>query len=194
MLILRGGSVMKNSECEDFFYEELCSKYYEPIQFYCRRLVKNQNSLRDFIEECTQETFLEAKKKMPQLKSHPNIEGWLHVTARNQVNLAFRTLYTQRKYETYIDLNQSQRSYMCCDLNLEKILDADINYEKVKEDLLNHLSDTEYNLYEEYFNQHLTVSELAAKYVISESAVTTRIFRTRKKIKAIIHQYFHEHD
>lgn len=78
-----------NRKTDDTFYEDLCDKYFNRISVYCRRLVKGQEQFLDFVEECTQNTFLEARKQISKLKNHPNVEGWLYTTARNLINNSF---------------------------------------------------------------------------------------------------------
>lgn len=66
----------------------------------------------DFADECTQNTFLEARKQISKLKTHPNVAGWLFTTARNFINLSFRAMYLKNKYEVIMsdDINDRVES------------------------------------------------------------------------------------
>lgn len=85
-----------NRKNTDPFYEDLCNTYFHRIFLYCRRLIKGQEQLSDFAEECTQSTFLEARKQISTLKNHPNVEGWLYTTARNLINNSYRNMYIKK--------------------------------------------------------------------------------------------------
>lgn len=57
----------------------------------------------DFVEECTQQTFLEARKQISKLINHPNPQGWLFTTARNLINNSYRNMYIRKRHEVFID-------------------------------------------------------------------------------------------
>ncbi|MGW8959763.1 hypothetical protein [Paenibacillus sp. NPDC055715] len=59
--------------------------------------------------------------------------------------------------------------------------------------ILMQLSKNEYELYQDYFLQNMSISLLAAKYNISITATTTRIYRLRKTIRTLSHQYYLTH-
>ncbi|WMJ85573.1 RNA polymerase sigma factor [Anaerocolumna sp. MB42-C2] len=176
--------VKNNSDSE--FFEELCNRHYSKIYNFCKKLLYGYNS--DFAEECTQNTFLEARKQITKLKTHPNIEGWLYTTSRNQINSFLRKQHVIRKYEVIFD-EESFTSLAVLDNNIEKLFEEDINVEQLALDVLKSLSNQERDLYNAYYKKHLQIIDLSNKYNISTTAVTTRIYRLNKKIKNIIHTY-----
>ncbi|WP_196427509.1 RNA polymerase sigma factor [Paenibacillus macerans] len=171
-----------SSKCDDFFLQ-LCQSYFNDIYGYCIYLVRGK--FIDIAEECTQETFLEAKKQAAKLKAHPNIKGWLHLTARNKVYKSYRRYYIQKKYETEVDLNS-----VCSPLSIEAELinNYAFHIDQLKSEILKELKTEELRLYHDYFSNKLSISKISKKYNISETAATTRIYRLKKKIKSLAHE------
>lgn len=182
----------KNNKRDDIFYEELCNKYYEQIYFFCNRLVKGQEQFLDFVEECTQNTFLEARKQISKLRTHPNIEGWLYTTARNLINNSYRSMYIKKKHELYIEDDISCTSAYEIDKELEDPFYSNIDLDKLCTEILSMLNEKENNLYIDYYKRNMPIADLSQKYGISSTAVTTRIYRLKIKIKNIVHDYFKE--
>ena len=178
-----------NRRKDKAFYEDLCNKYYERIYLYCLRRVKGQEELLDLVEECTQNTFLEARKQLAKLVKHPNVEGWLYTTARNLVNLSFRSMYTKNKYEISMD-DHILEAWAQVDNELEELFNGTADLDKLCEEILEGLEADEDELYHNYFKNNMSVSELAGKYKISVTAMTTRIYRLKKKIKKNVRIHF----
>jgi len=181
----------KNNKNDDIFYEELCNKYYEQIYYFCNRLVKGQAQFIDFVEDCTQNTFLEARKQISKLRKHPNIEGWLYTTARNLINNSYRSMYIKKKHELCIDDIASTPTYDI-DKELEDLFYDYIDIDKLCAEILSKLNEKEYDLYIDHYKSSMPISELSKKYDISSTAMTTRIYRLKIKIKNIVHDYFKE--
>ena len=59
------------------FFEELYRSEYDNIKRYVRRMITDGNGIEDIV----QETFVEAYRKISFLRTHPNVPGWLRVTA-----------------------------------------------------------------------------------------------------------------
>ncbi|WP_379141359.1 RNA polymerase sigma factor [Paenibacillus sp. sgz500992] len=174
---------------QDDFYEELCVKYFKNIYGYCTRLTKGQVQLSDIVEECTQNTFLEARKQIERLQNHPNVEGWLYVTARNLVRNSYRSMYIKRRHEIVLD---DGMQFFSDDDELAACLEDTYEIDELSEKVLSGLNESEYQLYNDYFRNQLPVQELVDKYHISNTAVTTRIYRVKKKITNNIRDYFKE--
>ncbi|MNJ02020.1 hypothetical protein D3C73_1618260 [compost metagenome] len=60
--------------------------------------------------------------------------------------------------------------------------------DKIAQHVLQKLSRAETQLYVDYFKENLSINALSQKYSLSKSAVTTRIYRLRKKIKLKVRQ------
>ncbi len=181
----------QNSKKHDNFYDDLCNKYFERVYRYCKKLVNGQGQLLDFVEECTQNTFLAARKQIPKLMNHPNIEGWLYNTARNLINNCYRSMYIKKNHELFID-DSSSCALMTSEDEFDSLLDETIDVDMLAIELLRKLNENEYNLYMDYYKSNMSILELSKKYEISSTAVTTRIYRVKAKIKMIAHGYFEE--
>ncbi|MCY9555088.1 sigma-70 family RNA polymerase sigma factor, partial [Paenibacillus apiarius] len=174
--------VRESDERNDIFFNEICDKYFDNIYRYCKKMIKSQPELMDFADECTQNTFLEARKQISKLKSHPNVEGWLYTTARNLINLSFRTMYIKNRYEVIItdDINNRLESQ---DNELEQLLENAVDVDALYNEVLKNLNSNEYELYTDYYKKKMSISNLSNKYNVSGTAITTRIYRVNKKIR-----------
>ncbi|ADY55377.1 RNA polymerase sigma factor, sigma-70 family [Syntrophobotulus glycolicus DSM 8271] len=182
-----------NRKNTDPFYEDLCNTYFHRIFLYCRRLIKGQEQLSDFAEECTQSTFLEARKQISTLKNHPNVEGWLYTTARNLINNSYRNMYIKKRREVSID-DKITGALPELDNKLEELFAATLDPDEISAQILRKLKQSEYDLYLDYYKGRLSVPELSQKYDISATAMTTRIYRLKRKIKEIVRAYFAENE
>ncbi|KHL91338.1 RNA polymerase subunit sigma-70 [Paenibacillus sp. IHB B 3415] len=171
---------MWKSKQQDVFYEQLCEQNIRNIYKYCARLTKGQSHLTDIAEDCTQKTFLEAGKQIVTLQNHPNVKGWLYVTAKNLVRNSYRGMYIKRKYEIVFD---DQLKLISEGNELAACLEESYDIKELSEQVLSVLSKSEYDLYHDYFRNRLSIIELSEKYYISSTAVTTRIYRVKKKLK-----------
>ena len=182
----------KYNKNDDALFEELCIKYYEQIYSFCNRLVNGQKQYIDFVEDCTQNTFLEAQKHFIKLKTHPNIEGWLYTTARNLINNTYRSHYLKKKHEIFWGEEITATSLDDLAKEIDEPLNGSYDPDKLCSEILSKLYKNEYNLYIDYYKTKLSITELSKKYDISASAVTSRIYRLKKKIKKFAHDYFKE--
>lgn len=169
------------------FYDDLVNKYYEKVYNYCRARVKGRAELSDLVENCTQDTFLEALKKLEKLKDHPNVAGWLYKTAGNLVNDSFRGQYDKNRHEIS---GENILDTLATGNEFERYYYRDVDLEQVSDELLKKLPENEYELCLDYFKKKMSISELSGKYRISTSAITTRIYRVKLKIRSISHAYF----
>ncbi|MFD2880042.1 hypothetical protein ACFTAO_35315 [Paenibacillus rhizoplanae] len=62
---------------------------------------------------------------------------------------------------------------------LEEVYDI----KELSQQVLSTLNKKEYALYHDYFRNRLSIADLSEKYCISNSAVTTRIYRIKSKLK-----------
>lgn len=78
------------------FFDELYNSEFTQIEKYVRRMLYDSNAVEDIV----QETFFEVYRKREELMKHPNIKGWLRVTAKNKV---MKWEEKQRKYSLDFD-------------------------------------------------------------------------------------------
>ena len=152
------------------FFEDLYKTEYDNILNYVRRMVTDSNGVEDIV----QETFFEACRREKELRAHPNVPGWLHLTAKNKV----------MKWE------EKQRKY---NLDFDFILDNTTEEGKGKVDdyrmveaistVRRVLSDEELKLFRCYYEYGYTSQEIAQRLGISETCFKVRILRMKQKIK-----------
>lgn len=179
----------RNDKNAEAFYELLCNQYFERIYSYCKRLVKGQAQFMDFVEDCTQNTFLEARKQISHLRDHPNVEGWLYTTARNLINQSYRSMYVKKRHEVMMNENIAN-NLIEFDRELEELFNHIVDLDRLCADILSQLNANESDLYRDYYKNNMSVLELAKKYDVSGTAMTTRIYRLKKKIKHLVRDYF----
>ncbi|WP_313165862.1 sigma-70 family RNA polymerase sigma factor [Sedimentibacter sp.] len=170
------------------FFEELCDKYYEKVFLYCLHLARSRGLSSDFAEECTQDTFLEAGKQVYKLREHPEVQAWLYVVARNLVCGSIRKILRKEKHETITDYTEFDIADESC-LSLEELFDYKIDVDKLCTKVLEVLDEDEYKLYIDYYKEKIPVINLSKKYNISKTALTTRAYRLKKKIKMIARDF-----
>ena len=174
-----------NDKSNEQFFESLCDKNYENVYFFCQSLLGYNSQSADIAEECTQQTFLEALRNIDKLRVHPNVQAWLYKVARNIVNGFLRNIYKKKKNEENVDYNKfdvEDKSYH----SLEDLFDYHGNLEELCSKVLEVLEIDEYELYIDYYKNKIPASKLSEKYNISKTALTTRAYRLKKKIKVIV--------
>ncbi|HJA91627.1 MAG TPA: sigma-70 family RNA polymerase sigma factor [Candidatus Eisenbergiella merdipullorum] len=153
------------------FFEELYSSEYDNIKRYVRRMVTDTNGIEDIV----QETFFEAYRKITYLRTHPNIPGWLRVTAKNKI---MKWEEKQRKYSLDFDfvLKNTESVGKGRTMDDFKIVEA---YSTVR----NILSDEELEILRCYYEYGYTSQEMAKRLGITETCFKVRILRMKQKIK-----------
>ncbi|HJC58299.1 MAG TPA: sigma-70 family RNA polymerase sigma factor [Candidatus Eisenbergiella intestinipullorum] len=153
------------------FFEELYRSEYENIKRYVRRMVTDGNGIEDIV----QETFVEAYRKISYLRIHPNIPGWLRVTAKNKI---MKWEEKQKKYNLdpgYI-LQNTESGGRGCSVDEFKMAEAYCTVRKI-------LSDEELDILRCYYEYGYTSQEMAARLGITETCFKVRILRMKQKIK-----------
>lgn len=171
---------MRFGKSNEEFFEEIFHAYFQRIFYYCKKLMKGRPIT--LVEECVQNTFLQVQVNLSALRNHPNIAGWLYVTSRNQVNAMYRKLYRKQKHEVAFSDELANR-LTASNQELNEVLIATLDIHGMVHHVLRQLSRAESEFYVDYFKRHLSVHSISKKYNLSETAVTTRIYRLRMKIK-----------
>lgn len=89
------------------FYRKICELYLSEVYRFCMHLIKNQSCFTFMAEECTQDTFVAARQQLLKLKHHPNVKGWLYLTAKNLIYKSFRCYYTQKSMKLRLNVRKS---------------------------------------------------------------------------------------
>lgn len=123
-------------------------------------------------DELVQETFLILLNKQQALRKsrHPNIEGWLVLTARNLV-------------KNELSKANRRNEFPLIDENV--ILTTD-QYGSLEDALPDLLSPGERQILVWFYEKQLAVQEVACRLNISESTVRVKLFRARQKYKIFL--------
>lgn len=168
----------------DAFLNKLYHEYYTAIFSYCAAMLDGDE---EDAADCTNAVFEQAKKSISTLQTHPNVIGWLKVTAQYRVKRALRKRGKKHKKEVYID-DASERYIDALQYvhDFEEESYNEIDIEKTKDLVLGKLTQEEYKLYTLRFVNKLTIKEVAAAISLSESATRMRLIKLELKIKEII--------
>lgn len=153
------------------FFEELYRSEYDNIKRYVRRMITDGNGIEDIV----QETFVEAYRKISSLRTHPNVPGWLRVTAKNKI---MKWEEKQKKYSLDFDyiLQNAEGSGKGKPSDDFKMVEAYCTVRKI-------LSDEELEILRCYYEYGYTSQEMAARLGITETCFKVRILRMKQRIK-----------
>lgn len=169
----------------DKIFGELLKQYYRPIYRYCFYCLKYDKQL---CEECTQDVFMALYECLDNLRDLTNIRAWIYRTADNYVHRYVRQTANRGKKILFLDNEGLENAVRTPDNQIEALLDRQIDELKFIGQILEELSEENLQLYQLYFKEKKSIKEIAAILNISETAVTTRIYRLKIKIKEIAHR------
>jgi len=169
-------------------------------EFLSNLFVENKDNLSIFIksqlhsnrytdvEDCVQETFLIAVKKITDsiVENHPNVKGWLFSIAKN-ITKQFNSDYMRTEYNINTEVDMSLLVAEDRDFTyqlIEDIVYNDIDVERIKEHLIEKLTENERDLYMLKSNGKSN-REISVIFNISENAVSSRYKRIRQKLRKI---------
>ncbi len=151
-------------EAKDKFVKELFNEKYETLCYY----VGKETGDKAFAEDVVQETFLELWRKAEDLQDHPNLSGWLYLTARNKM------------------LKLGKKKSQLYPVEDSKLLIAgrEKEYEEIEftESMKSLISETEYEMLRDYYIGGYSAADIAKKYKIKKGGVRMRILRIKKKL------------
>lgn len=152
------------------FFEELYKSEYENIKKYVRRMITDNNSVEDIV----QETFFEAYRKKKVLQTHPNVAGWLRITAKNKI---MKWEEKQRKYSLDFDfLLDNAAEEERGNVDEYRMVEALSTVRRI-------LSEEDLELLRCYYEYGYTSQEMAKKLGVSETCFKVRILRMKQKIR-----------
>lgn len=153
-------------EAKDKFVRELFDEKYETLCYY----VGKETGDKTFAEDVVQETFLELWRKAEDLQDHPNLAGWLYLTARNKM------------------LKLGKKKSQLYPVEDRIITGREKEYEEIEftESMKSLISETEYEMLRDYYVGGYSAADIAKKYKINKGGVRMRISRIKKKLGADI--------
>jgi RNA polymerase sigma factor (sigma-70 family) len=162
-----------NREFIEKIYRE--SEYYDIVKNTIIRIIKGINAYD--LDDCISDVYETALRKK-NLEEHPNIHGWLSITAKN---VAMR--YLKKKSFTRItipiDDNQLGEKYnFSNDEHLNELLNV----------LKETLKTSEYKLFYLKFVERRSNEELAGLLRIKPDSIIRKVHRLKEKIKKILEE------
>ncbi|MDO4292289.1 MAG: sigma-70 family RNA polymerase sigma factor [Eubacteriales bacterium] len=153
-------------------YEEMYQACYSMVNRYIGRMVRNNPAAA---EDLTQEVFFLAYRKWERLKGHPNIPGFLMVTARNKIKKWFET------QKRVCPDSEEQMDFL---LGEEALAPDDFGLVEFYSDLGKVLSGRELDILRHYYEYGYTSAEMASSLGVTENCFKVRVARMKKKLRA----------
>ncbi len=170
------------TEQEQQFLDAMYTKYAQTLLRCSQSILLQFPDSGELAEECVQETFEIAMRKMKKLLRHEAPEGWLKDTCR-KISLSKR-----RKLLNRIRILGTPVSYSVLFDVPDPVDDIESwalanDLASVKQSLLSKLSDEERAVYRLFYEQHLSMKDTATELQLSVDAVRGALQRIRKKAK-----------
>lgn len=166
----------KDMELSKFLWEE-----YEPnLRIICNhKLSGYPNEIDDVIAE----TYLALCNKIDKEIEIENPKAWLYGTLNNQIKLKYAEI--NKKKKTYIRLeNVEHELFYNVDFDEKELSEETI--EKVKDDVLDELTDAEKTLLVLIYEKNIKLKEVARISNTTEAAIKQKHYRLKRKIKKIV--------
>ena len=180
------GFLHKNKSVDGDFIVELYRLYSTIVK---KTIVSKLYSTSiDDIEDCVQEVFLVALKKIDQLRIHPKLIGWFTVTSKN-IAMKYNEKFLRERCINDNAINDFPDTYSLDEQVVEDIMFSELVRQDVCEKVLNKLAYDEKRLYNLRWVEHLSYAEIEKRLELSQSAVKNRIMRLKQHIKSELKEY-----
>lgn len=173
---------------------EIAEREYGALYKYC---LKRSGGDEQLAGECAAEAFLRAEK-LGDPPDHPNIAGWLRRTAGNVIHekLRERKEYAKRNVSLE-DLAERaeapffgrERVFIAELFESENDLD-DEDIVRIKEEILGELPPGDRELIELFYEQKLSLGEIAERLGRSKDAARVKLSRLTDKVTEMVRRYF----
>ena len=169
-------------ERERKFLDLIYEKYAGSLFACSLSLLRSLPDAPSLAEECVQETFETALRKIKILERHPAPEAWLKDVCRNI------TLSRHRKILNRLRITGQGVPYSDSVADVRSRIDEWIDQhdlQQKKRQLIESLTEEETAVFHAYFEQELSLKESAEKLGLSENAVRGSVQRIRSKAARI---------
>ena len=173
----------KPCETPEVWLEHLFKRYHKAV-FRTVYALFIREHLESYVNDVVQEVFLEAFHQYPLLQSHPNIAGWLHITAWNKAKNQIRRRHRENRATAYsIDEADApeladRRAHHEVTVAAESLPTP----ENVHQLLEERLSAEQLTLYRHVYLEQRPYEEIARSHNVSSGALRVRIHRLRRTI------------
>lgn len=168
--------------------DELYEKYYDMLVLRCYYWINYNAELMPYVEECVQDTFLLALKRQRLLQRHPNITGWLFCTCHNRLRNIIHTHYNRQRKHAY-SLNEDKFPELHDPCDSFAAFESECAYNDLLDELYRALLPSDAELAKAFFVEGVSVKSLAKRNGTTEGAVRNRIYRIRKRLKALLQSF-----
>ena len=134
------------------------------------------------LDDCVSEVYLIALKNKSSIEKHPDINGWLNLTAKNVAKRFKSNRFIELIYQT------DPSDDVADPARFEETLEDEERYKELLTILRESLKSIEYELYELKYVKNHSNEKIAEILKIKRRAVDKRIERLQEKIKHIIEQ------
>lgn len=178
------GELVRNLQCGDeTAFDELYERYHKLVYFIAYEMCRNDADAKDIL----QETFLQVKKSIVEMKEPDNFKPWLNRITVNKCKNLFRSRKTVELDEDnawFKNHMQEERMYMLPEAKLHFENDQDLIHQ-----LMNHLSDAQREvLVLRYFHQ-MSMKEMAEILGVAEGTIKTRLMYAKNNLKKLVEKY-----
>lgn len=176
--------VKRIQEGEVNLFSVLLERYERPVHSLIRQIILS----REDAEELTQDVFVKAFRSLDSFRGGCSFSTWLHRIAYNTAISATR----KRKF-TFPVFEENALNNIP-DETVDLYLNSDEDEELLQklEQAVELLDNEEKALISLYYTQEKPINEISAILQISPENVKVRLFRTRKKIVAMINNGYYE--
>lgn len=170
------------SDREQEFIEHIYEKYARVLFTCSLSLLRSLPDASSIAEECVQETFETAMRKMKILERHPASEAWLKAVCRN--------ITLSRRRKIFNRLRITGQGVLCGDniADVHSRIDEWIEQHELqqkKQQLIDTLTEEEKAVFHAYFEREMSLKESAEILGLSETAVRGSVQRIRTKAARI---------
>ena len=157
-------------------YKPIVERYQRQVFTLCYRIIRN----REIAEEVTQDTFLKAFRKLPELKDHNKFPAWLRKIAYSKA-IDFVRLKKVRT-ETIENIEKEWPTTE----NTPLMETASNNRRALIEKAISKLSSEEATIIHLFYLEDQSVKTTASMTGLSESNVKVKLMRAREKLREIL--------
>ena len=177
------------SECEQIFLDRVYQRHAQSLYRYSLSLLRSIPDAPSLAEECVQETFEVALRKIRVFQQLESPEAWLIATCKRiTISKRRKMLNRQRIVGKIISIEDS---YDIADTHnrLDEWIEKH-DLQHIKQQLIQSLTEQELAVFHVYYEEELSLKESAAKLQLSENAVQGAVQRIRSKAAKISITFF----
>lgn len=174
--------VLRVQSGDEAAFEEMVKKYEKLVYYIALPKMENQADTSDIV----QETFIEVKKSISQLKEPKYFKSWL-----NKIVISKIARYYEKQRDCLLNHNEEQLLYKQKEQRIYMNPKQAFNY-VCNQEILDHCMKQLKDIYQEVlvlqYYEGCSMAEIAQKLDIPEGTVKSRISAAKKDLKKIVEQ------